>query len=58
MVDSLLFGKLPPGPRLTVRRSAPAYHEYQITAAGKRQEKIEDEGSRSQRRMERKAEIG
>jgi hypothetical protein len=58
MVDSFLFGKLPPGPRRTLRRSAPAYHEYQITPAGKRQEKIEGEGSRGQRWMKRKAKIG
>jgi hypothetical protein len=43
MVDSFLFGDFPPGRRIAARRPSSAYFEYQITAAGKRQEKIKNE---------------
>jgi hypothetical protein len=55
---SFLFGKFPAGRRITVNRSAPAHLNYQITATGRRQEKIEDEGRRSENGVMRIASDG
>jgi hypothetical protein len=52
------FGKFPAGRRITVNRSAPAHLDYQITATVKRQEKIEDEGRRSENGVMRIASDG
>jgi hypothetical protein len=43
MVGSFLLRKFPPGRKIAVRRPSSPYFEYQITAAGTRQEKIKDE---------------
>jgi hypothetical protein len=46
MVDSFLFRKITPECKRAARRPSAAYFVYQITATGKRQEKIEDKKKR------------